>query len=70
MDQTTYADAKIAAMANDYFVPVKVDTDERPDIDGYYQTAAQNFQRRWMAAHLFRRARRRAAADRGIPAAH
>ena len=43
MDQTTYADAKVAAMVNDYFVPVKVDTDERPDIDGYYQVAAQNF---------------------------
>ncbi len=43
MDQTTYADAKVAAMVNDYFVPVKVDTDERPDIDAYYQIAAQNF---------------------------
>jgi uncharacterized protein YyaL (SSP411 family) len=43
MDQTTYADAKVAAMVNDHFVPVKVDTDERPDIDGYYQMAAQNF---------------------------
>jgi uncharacterized protein len=43
MDQTTYADAKVAAMVNEYFVPVKVDTDERPDIDGYYQMAAQNF---------------------------
>ncbi len=43
MDQTTYADPKVAAMVNDYFVPVKVDTDERPDIDGYYQVAAQNF---------------------------
>ncbi len=43
MDQTTYADPKVAAMINDQFVPVKVDTDERPDIDGYYQLAAQNF---------------------------
>ncbi|HLI82111.1 MAG TPA: DUF255 domain-containing protein, partial [Candidatus Binataceae bacterium] len=43
MDETTYADAKVAATINDSFVPVKVDTDERPDIDGYYQTAAQNF---------------------------
>jgi len=43
MDQTTYADAKVAAMINADFVPVKVDTDERPDIDAYYQTAAQNF---------------------------
>jgi uncharacterized protein YyaL (SSP411 family) len=43
MDETTYADAKVAAMVNEYFVPVKVDTDERPDLDGYYQVAAQNF---------------------------
>jgi uncharacterized protein len=43
MDQTTYADAKVAAMVNDYFLPVKVDTDEHPDIDAYYQIAAQNF---------------------------
>jgi uncharacterized protein YyaL (SSP411 family) len=43
MDQTTYADEKVAAVINSYFVPVKVDTDERPDIDGYYQMAARNF---------------------------
>jgi uncharacterized protein YyaL (SSP411 family) len=43
MDQTTYADPQVAAIVNSYFLPLKVDTDERPDIDGYYQTAAQNF---------------------------
>src|SRR5262249_26958851 len=43
MDQTTYADPKVAAMINDSFVPVKVDTDEHPDIDAYYQVAAQGF---------------------------
>src|SRR5580658_3755476 len=43
MDQTTYADPKVAALVSESFVPVKVDTDERPDIDGYYQVAAQNF---------------------------
>ena len=40
MDQTTYADPKVVAELNRDFVPVKVDTDERPDIDGYYQNAA------------------------------
>ena len=40
MDQTTYSDPEVAAELNRYFVPVKVDTDERPDIDGYYQNAA------------------------------
>ncbi len=40
MDETTYADPEVAAVLNSNFVPVKVDTDERPDIDGYYQSAA------------------------------
>ncbi|HEV2171716.1 MAG TPA: DUF255 domain-containing protein, partial [Candidatus Binatus sp.] len=40
MDQTTYADPGVAAVLNSQFVPVKVDTDERPDIDEYYQNAA------------------------------
>ena len=43
MDQTTYSDPNVAVMINSYFVPIKVDTDERPDIDGYYQVAAQAF---------------------------
>ena len=40
MDETTYADPEVAAVLNSEFVPVKVDSDERPDIDGYYQNAA------------------------------
>ncbi len=40
MDATTYADPDVAAALNSEFVPVKVDTDERPDIDAYYQNAA------------------------------
>src|ERR1700682_934932 len=40
MDQTTYADPEVVAELNRNFVPVKVDTDERPDIDAYYQNAA------------------------------
>ena len=40
MDETTYADPEVAAALNSEFVPVKVDTDERPDIDEYYQNAA------------------------------
>ncbi len=43
MDETTYADRQLAALINRRFVPVKVDCDERPDIDGYYQNAAQAF---------------------------
>jgi len=40
MDATTYADPEVAAALNSEFVPVKVDTDERPDLDDYYQNAA------------------------------
>jgi uncharacterized protein YyaL (SSP411 family) len=40
MDETTYADPQVAAALNSGFVPVKVDTDERPDLDDYYQVAA------------------------------
>ncbi len=40
MDETTYADPEVAAALNSDFVPVKVDTDERPDLDEYYQNAA------------------------------
>ncbi|HZC45030.1 MAG TPA: thioredoxin domain-containing protein, partial [Candidatus Acidoferrum sp.] len=40
MDLTTYADPEVAAALNGNFVPVKVDSDERPDLDDYYQNAA------------------------------
>ncbi len=40
MDETTYSDPAVAAELNSEFVPVKVDTDERPDLDDYYQNAA------------------------------
>jgi len=42
MDETTYSDAEVAAILNRDFVPVKVDSDERPDIDAYYQNAADH----------------------------
>src|SRR5208337_4368728 len=40
MDEMTYADPAVAAALNSEFVPVKVDSDERPDLDDYYQNAA------------------------------
>ncbi len=43
MDQTTYADAQVIELINRDFVPIKVDTDERPGVDSYYQTAAETF---------------------------
>jgi hypothetical protein len=40
MDETTYADPQVADALNSEFVPIKIDTDNRPDIDLYYQNAA------------------------------
>jgi len=39
MDRESYENAGVARLINEYFVPVKVDRDERPDIDARYQTA-------------------------------
>jgi uncharacterized protein YyaL (SSP411 family) len=36
MDRTTYADAAVAALIHDRFVPVRVDADLRPDINERY----------------------------------
>ena len=39
MDRESYEDAEIAALINQLFVAVKVDRDERPDVDARYQAA-------------------------------
>ncbi len=39
MDGESYEDAEIAALINQLFVAVKVDRDERPDVDARYQAA-------------------------------
>src|SRR3954466_6690988 len=36
MDRTTYADPAVAALVRDRFIPVRVDTDRRPDINERY----------------------------------
>ncbi len=41
MNSESFADANTAALMNDNFVNVKVDREERPDIDQLYQAAAQ-----------------------------
>jgi uncharacterized protein YyaL (SSP411 family) len=41
MDRESYDDLQIAAIVNEHFVAVKVDRDERPDIDSRYQAAVQ-----------------------------
>lgn len=39
MDRESYEDAEIARIINEHFVAVKVDRDERPDVDARYQAA-------------------------------
>ncbi len=39
MDRESYDDAEVAAIINEHFIAVKVDRDERPDIDSRYQAA-------------------------------
>jgi uncharacterized protein len=41
MDRESYDDPQIAAIVNEHFIAVKVDRDERPDIDSRYQAAVQ-----------------------------
>ena len=40
MDRESYEDAELAEIINKFYVPVKVDRDERPDVDARYQAAA------------------------------
>src|SRR6266853_301950 len=42
MDRESYDDPEIAQLVNERFVPVKVDRDERPDIDSRYQVAVSS----------------------------
>jgi uncharacterized protein len=39
IDRESYENPETAKIINDYFVPVKVDRDERPDVDSRYQSA-------------------------------
>ena len=39
MDRESYEDPEVAKVINENFVPVKVDRDERPDVDTRYQAA-------------------------------
>jgi len=41
MDRESYEDADLAAFLNAHFVCIKVDRDERPDVDARYQRAVQ-----------------------------
>ncbi|MFC6726660.1 thioredoxin domain-containing protein, partial [Halobium palmae] len=41
MEEESFTDDEVAAALNESFVPVKVDREERPDVDRVYQTVCQ-----------------------------
>jgi uncharacterized protein YyaL (SSP411 family) len=41
MEHESFEDPEVAALLNEYFIPIKVDREERPDIDDVYMTALQ-----------------------------
>lgn len=41
MEEETFENPEVAALMNAHFISIKVDREERPDIDQVYQTAAQ-----------------------------
>ena len=41
MEHESFEDAEVAALMNDNFISVKVDREERPDLDAHYMTACQ-----------------------------
>jgi uncharacterized protein YyaL (SSP411 family) len=41
MERESFEDPEIARVLNERFVPIKVDREERPDVDGVYMTAVQ-----------------------------
>jgi hypothetical protein len=45
MERESFSDEAIAAYMNEFFVCIKVDREERPDIDNIYMTSLQEFQR-------------------------
>ena len=45
MDGESYEDPALAGYLNDHFICIKVDRDERPDVDARYQRAVQAFTR-------------------------
>ncbi len=41
MERESFEDPEIAALMNEHFVPIKVDREERPDVDALYMEAVQ-----------------------------
>ena len=48
MERESFENEAIAALLNEHFVPIKVDREERPDVDRLYMTACRPWD--WAAA--------------------
>jgi len=46
MEEESFEDEDVAELLNEHFVPIKVDREERPDLDSVYQTICQAVTRR------------------------
>ncbi len=46
MEHESFEDSLVASIMNEHFIPVKVDREERPDVDDVYMTACQLVSRR------------------------
>ena len=67
IDRESYDDPELAALINRLFIPVKVDRDERPDVDARYQTAVSAMSGAgWLAAHRISAAGRAAVLRRHV----
>ena len=57
MERESFEDAELAKMLNDHFVPIKVDREQRPDLDHIYMQAVQTLSGRggWPMVGFFDR---------------
>jgi len=46
MERESFENPDVAALLNEYYIPIKVDREERPDVDDIYMTAVQVITRR------------------------
>ena len=67
IDRESYENPEIAAMINQFYIPVKVDRDERPDVDARYQSAiSAHFRAGRLAAHRIPHSGRQAVLRRHV----
>ena len=69
MERESFENDQIAALMNEHFINIKVDREERPDVDSIYMTALQAMTRRggWPASRLMYAGRKVGAESRRKP---